>query len=346
MSMINRSRQGVILVIDDNTHNIKVMVTSLRKAGYTVIIARNGQMGIERAKYAVPDLILLDILMPGDDGFETCRKLKADPQTKNIPIIFVTALSSIQDKVKGFELGGVDYVTKPIQAEEVLARVDTHLKLRKLAIMEERQRMARALHDSVTQSLYSLTLLTSGWEMMAEQGKFDASQAPAIFAQLGDVAKQALKEARLMIHQLRPSALLELGLVGALSERLLAVEKRAGVETCFEKIGSVPHLRPQTEEQLFYIAQEALNNALRHADASQLIVRLERTSDSLILKVQDNGSGFEPTLPSAGIGLKNMQERAEMIGGQLTITSKPNHGTTVLLILERRRTWQQPPYES
>ena len=107
MSMISRSRKGVILVIDDNTNNIKVMVASLREAGYTVIIARNGEMGLQRAKFSQPDLILLDILMPGDDGFETCRKLKADPQTKRIPVIFVTALSSIEDKVKGFALGGV-----------------------------------------------------------------------------------------------------------------------------------------------------------------------------------------------------------------------------------------------
>ena len=107
-------------------------------------------------------------------------------------------------------------------------------------------------------------------------------------------------------------------------------------KVCDQKIGTLPHLRPQTEEQLFYIAQEALNNSLRHASASKVIVRLEKTNDSLILNVQDDGNGFDPTQPNAGVGLKNMQERAEMIGGQLTITSKPNNGTTVELILERR----------
>ncbi len=120
---------GTILVVDDNPTNLGVAVNCLEDQGFTVLIARDGHSGIKRAKYAHPDLILLDVLMPGIDGFETCRQLKATPETQEIPIIFMTALSNTEDKVKGFELGAVDYVTKPIQIEEVIARVSLHLKL-------------------------------------------------------------------------------------------------------------------------------------------------------------------------------------------------------------------------
>lgn len=125
---VSRTRE-VILIIDDNATNIGVIVDSLKGYGFETIVARNGSMGIQRAKYAHPDLILLDVLMPDMDGFETCRQLKADDDTRDIPVIFITALSSAEDKVKGFGLGGVDYITKPLQHEEVIARVRTHLKI-------------------------------------------------------------------------------------------------------------------------------------------------------------------------------------------------------------------------
>ncbi|OQY56992.1 MAG: hypothetical protein B6245_17645 [Desulfobacteraceae bacterium 4572_88] len=120
---------NVILIIDDNAANIGVIVDYLKEYGFETVVARNGTMGIKRARFSRPDLILLDVLMPDINGFETCRRLKTDNITKNIPVIFMTALSEVEDKVKGFSVGGVDYVTKPIQQQEVLARVRTHLML-------------------------------------------------------------------------------------------------------------------------------------------------------------------------------------------------------------------------
>ena len=120
---------NLILVVDDNAANVKVVVDYLKESGFETIIARNGTMGLRRAKFSNPNLILLDVLMPDIDGFETCRRLKMDKETKDIPIIFMTALTDVEDKVKGFAAGGVDYVTKPIQEEEVLARVRTHLMI-------------------------------------------------------------------------------------------------------------------------------------------------------------------------------------------------------------------------
>jgi len=123
-----------LLIIDDNPNNLGVIVDYLGEYGFDIVVAKNGEIGLKRAKTLQPDLILLDVLMPGIDGFETCRRLKADEKTGDIPVIFMTALDSPEDKVNGFEAGGVDYITKPIQHEEVLARITTHLRIRDLTV--------------------------------------------------------------------------------------------------------------------------------------------------------------------------------------------------------------------
>ena len=118
--------------MDDTPTNISVLFDYLDQKGFKVLVARDGESAIEQVKFAKPDLILLDVMMPGIDGFETCRRLKDDDETKDIPVIFMTALSDTMDKVRGFNIGAVDYVTKPIHQEEVLARVITHLTIRNL----------------------------------------------------------------------------------------------------------------------------------------------------------------------------------------------------------------------
>lgn len=131
---------NTILAIDDSPTNLEVLHETLESAGYEVIVEMDGVSGIEQVKHNPPALILLDIMMPGIDGFETCRRLQADPLTKDIPIIFMTALSDTVDKVKGLSLGAVDYITKPFQKNEVLARIEAHLKLRRLQLELESQK--------------------------------------------------------------------------------------------------------------------------------------------------------------------------------------------------------------
>ncbi len=138
----SHSTSATILIIDDQPKNLAVIGDYLMKCGFTVIVSQTGEGGLRRAKRFKPDLILLDILMPDMDGFETCRRLKADESTKNIPVIFLTALTGVEDKVKGFELGGVDYITKPIEYEEVLARVKTHLQI----VNQKKQLEIQACH--------------------------------------------------------------------------------------------------------------------------------------------------------------------------------------------------------
>ncbi len=124
---------ATILIVDDTPNNLQVLFSYLETAGFEVLLAEDGESAIQIAQTQNPDLILLDVLMPNIDGFATCSRLKSQPSTKDIPVIFLTALSETVNKVQGFKLGGVDYITKPTEQEEVLARIQTHLRVQKMA---------------------------------------------------------------------------------------------------------------------------------------------------------------------------------------------------------------------
>jgi len=120
-----------ILIVDDSLSYLGALLDRLERHGFLVVLAQTAAEGLMRAEFAEPDLILLDVVMPGIDGFEACRRLKAGKSTKDIPVIFMTGLTDPKQKVTGFDAGGVDYITKPFQIEEVLARINTHLALRR-----------------------------------------------------------------------------------------------------------------------------------------------------------------------------------------------------------------------
>ncbi|MES2352890.1 MAG: EAL domain-containing protein [Pseudomonadota bacterium] len=134
VTLAPESRRHTILIIDDTPANLAVVVDYLEDHGFEVAVAQNGLVGIQRVKLVKPALILLDVMMPEIDGFETCRRLKADDTVKDIPVIFMTALGETTDKVAGFDAGGVDYITKPFQTEELLARVKSHLFLHEMQL--------------------------------------------------------------------------------------------------------------------------------------------------------------------------------------------------------------------
>ena len=152
--MLTARRRQTLLIIDDNPNNLKVAVRHFQEYSFELLTARDGQTGLERARLAKPDLILLDVQMPGIDGYETCRRLKADPDTAPIPVIFMTVLSEPEDKVRGFESGGVDYVTKPFQVTELLARVRAHLQIR--ALQRELEDHNERLEERVAERTRSL----------------------------------------------------------------------------------------------------------------------------------------------------------------------------------------------
>ncbi len=151
------SDEQSIVIVDDSPDNLRLLVEILHEQGYKVRPAPNGERALATIHKNPPDLILLDIMMPGKNGYDVCQELKAEPKTADIPVIFLSALNDVFDKVKAFQAGGVDYITKPFQSEEVLVRVHTHLKLREqqkiLKIQNERLKKKKRLIEEQARQL-------------------------------------------------------------------------------------------------------------------------------------------------------------------------------------------------
>ncbi|MFB2921265.1 EAL domain-containing protein [Aerosakkonema funiforme] len=190
---MNSSESGLILIVDDNRTNLKLLFGFLKESGYKILVAINGKNALEKLQYINPDLILLDIRMPDMDGFEVCRYLKANPGTKEIPVIFLTALSDVKDKVEGLNLGAVDYITKPLQKDELLSRIRLHLRLRSLtrnleeknelltqeianrkAIEDELQQLNQELEHRIAKRTEELSLTLHNLRLREQQLAYEA----------------------------------------------------------------------------------------------------------------------------------------------------------------------------
>lgn len=324
-----------ILIVDDTPLNLGVIVNYLESYGFGIRIARSGETAIKRVRYAPPDLILLDILMTGLDGFETCRRLKAIKAAKDIPIIFMTSLTNVEDKVKGFEAGAVDYVTKPLNQEEVLARVKTHLRLRDLtlslreknklletssqverdrlfeAINQQREQL-RALNQKLTEiqeaerkqlarELHdemgqSLTAISINLAAIAQD--LPPTRSNNLLDRLNEskmLADQTLEQIRELSFNLRPSMLDELGLVPTLHWYIKRYEKRVSTSVALEVSGLKERLPADIETALYRIFQEALTNVARHARATHVHLQLRCRGSSVIAEIRDDGRGFDMT---------------------------------------------------
>ena len=197
--MTDRKKKDVVLIVDDNPTNLEVLLAALKDEGFSVLVSVSGELAIEQAEYAQPDLILLDVMMPGIDGFETCRRLKADAKTKDIPVIFMTALSETEKKVKGFEVGAVDYVTKPLQHQEVIARITTHLTLRNLQRrLQETNNVLHEANEALRESEERYALALRGakdgiwdWNLKTDEISYSARWKEMIGYTDGEIGNQA-----------------------------------------------------------------------------------------------------------------------------------------------------------
>ncbi|MGF6529831.1 PAS domain S-box-containing protein [Paraburkholderia sp. GAS206C] len=202
------SEQPTILIADDTPANLGVVVDSLTERGFRVLVALDGAEALERAQFSQPDLILLDVKMPGIDGFETCRRLKMDDRTRDIAVIFMTSRTGSEDMVEGFSAGGVDYLTKPVHVEEMIARVSTHLALRtmhKQLVVQNRQLLAEV---SVRQQAEA-ALSRARDQLEGRVALRTAELARANQSLLAQVEERRRAEAKLLSSEARFRAIVE-----------------------------------------------------------------------------------------------------------------------------------------
>jgi PAS domain S-box-containing protein len=240
-------------------------------------------------------------------------------------------LSFFGEAVRNFTSGDVEILeTIAEQIRSAVERDHLQKQAEEVAKLEERQRLARDLHDSVTQEIYSVSLMANAARKLAASGNVE--RAEHYLHELGNTAQQALKEMRLLIYEMRPFDLENTGLKEALRQRLETVERRSGIEVHLEGDYS-RELPPIIEEGFYGIAIEALNNILKHAAATSISVRLVEDSRHFILEIEDNGCGFDAdrSVSNGGIGLTSMQERAATFDGLLELLSRPGKGTRVTI---------------
>lgn len=326
---------GDILIIDDKLANLQLLSSILKERGHNVRAVVNGAMGLVAARTLKPDLILLDIKMPEMTGYTVCRELKTDPALGDIPVIFISALEDTFDKVKGFNLGAVDYITKPFEIEEVVARVEAHLALyfaqqhaQEMAALRERQRLARDLHDSVSQTLFSAGVTT---ETLLMEYRIRPEQVEDGLQQIHQLVQAAQAEMRILLIELRPEILAKARLSDLLTQLAKVLRTRTNAAVDLDIVET--YVAPTAVHDTFYrVAQEALNNIMKHAEAAHIAVHFESLPGQVRLTVHDDGHGFNrEQVPAGHFGLLNMGERAEAIGALLAIESTPGEGTTVAL---------------
>jgi PAS domain S-box-containing protein len=204
----NANEPPAILIVDDMPANLGLVVDSLADQGFRVLVALDGLEALERAQFSQPDLILLDVKMPGIDGFETCRRLKMDLRTRDIPVIFMTSLTSIGDLIEGFAAGGADYVTKPVRIDEMMARIGTHLSLRAMhkQLMEQNRQLSNEV--SVRQQAEA-ALARARDELEARVAQRTAELARANASLRLEIEERRRAEARLLSSEARFRTIVE-----------------------------------------------------------------------------------------------------------------------------------------
>lgn len=352
--------KDTILIIDDTPDNIKVLYQFLVGVGFEVLIAEDGEEGIQVTKNAHPDLILLDVMMPGINGFEVCQILKEDKATCEIPIIFITALSQTSDKIKGFELGAADYVTKPFQQKEVLARITAHLTLRKQQRQLQRRNLeldafAHTVAHDLKNPLSAIVnilgvffekdtldpILNAEWRRglhFVEKASLQALETIDALLKLAGVSRHP----KVDVTSLEMSSLVE----RVMNQLLPMIEKyKAHIELPEQWPRAIGY-SPWVEE----IWSNYLSNALKYG-GNPPCLKLGGTlqGDGMIrFWLRDNGQGlsqeaqaklFVPFtrlhggIEGHGLGLSIVHQIAEKLNGQVGVESEVGQGSTFYFIL-------------
>ena len=338
---------STILIVDDAPTARETLVAMLEGEKYQLELAEDGFQALKMLENLSVDLILLDVMMPGMDGFEVCRRIRSTPKLAEVPIVILTALDDRASLLRGIESGADDFLSKPLDRQEIIARVRTITRLNRYRVLmeqrenmremaervvtaqeRERQHISREMHDDLGQALTTHMLalrdlqsdLTIPTETMLERLQSLYNQASEIFGKVRDLA-----------HNLRPPVLDALGLKVAMQTYCTEFSRRTRLPIIFEVDEDLPVLPDIYNITLYRVLQEALTNIVKHAQASQIWVDLTVEDQTISLTVQDNGHGFvEGNTQSNGIGLTGLRERMLLAGGRFNISSSPVRGTIVL----------------
>lgn len=340
-----------ILIVDDQPTNVRVLFDALEQASYIVRAVNSGEAAITSVRHTCPDLILLDVMMPGLDGFETCRRLKADPQTKDVPVIFVTALTESIDEVEGLAIGAVDYITKPIRVETALARIRTHLMVSKLQrTLQQQNEALDAYARMVAHDLKNpLTAILSGAQLLTSSSKIRESEDLIAYV---DIIYSASRHAvvtidsLLMMARIRRTAIVHepLNMEMIISQVLLQLSSM--VEQTHATI-KTPKEWPIASGHAPWIIQVWMNyisNGLKYGgDPPHLVLGADRDRDKVRFWVEDNGSGLRPEdraklfkegvrlhaprTDSHGLGLALVRTIIEKLGGEVGVESAVGSGS-------------------
>jgi two-component system, sensor histidine kinase and response regulator len=324
--------RGDILIVDDTPDNLRFLSAMLLQKGYEVRSVTNGKTALMGIQAQPPDLILLDVFMPEMNGYEVCQQLKQSPVTQSIPIIFLSVLDEALDKVKAFEIGARDYITKPFQEEEVLARIENQLTIRRLnrrieqlAAIEERNRIARDIHDSLGNVLVSLNIQIEAVLALWQNDPDKAYESAVQAKQLGSDALQAV---RASVSDLRSQPLTGSNLKIEIIELLEEFHRNTGILPTYQIEFSGPSY-DLLDTSLYRIVQEGLTNIRKYAEATMVNLKLSTTPTCVSLLLEDNGKGFYADTQMTGFGLQGMQERAALLKGKFHINSKPGQGCRI-----------------
>jgi CheY-like chemotaxis protein/anti-sigma regulatory factor (Ser/Thr protein kinase) len=361
-----------VLVVDDTPSNIDLLLTILEPQGFNVLVATSGETALRVAHKAEPDVILLDVMMPGIDGFETCRRLKADPRFQETPVIFVTARDDTDDVVTAFDLGAVDYIAKPYRHEEVLVRVRTHVLIKALTDeLHEKAAEAETLLHILCHDLQNSIGAAQGYLSLID----GADLAGGSVAYVADT-RATVDRAMLIIDHVRELRALMSG------KRTLAL-RPVTLRDCFGAVASVFHLRlaekrialkyPRdasadlavTVDEISFVSgvlSNIVSNAIKFSHPKSTIAfTVADLGDTVRISLRDDGIGMSPVLlgnlfrtdqPTSrpgtagelgtGFGMPLVKRYVELFGGTVAVESSDGEdgrtpGTTVHLVLPKAR---------
>lgn len=361
--------QADILIVDDTPANLRILTSMLQSYGYRVRPAINGQVALTAVQNSLPDLILLDIMMPGMTGYEVCTRLKSDKTTRDIPVIFISALDDTLDKVKAFEVGAIDYIAKPFQLEEVLARIENHLTMyqqrREIARLNEfkdllLRTVSHDLKNPITNIIGYTELLLEQAEQATEPTQHQQSQAI-----LNRIFQTATHMHQLVTRLLDLSALeggadLQITLVSlheiitrqVLDFDLSVQQKGLTLESNLPDTGTLIEADGHWLSEVF---NNLLGNAIKYTPRGGTIrLAVQPAEDSIQIIIADDGIGIPAdALPhiferfyrveahrdysGSGLGLSIVETIIERHGGRVEVDSAVNEGTTFTVTLPRRQ---------